>query len=194
MWPSLLVQNEGVLSSPYTHIGVHACVLQRVSDPVCCALACGYLEVSADMVSACGSGFTIFCLTETCINLAESFTVRERSFCLSSTFFCSFTSNFIVVIIYIYIYSNSFGGHLNMIMCSLYRWPHCHSQWTLSLTFSLALHGGQLYLTREQTAVIILTCVTLWTRIFSFKCRCDGWFTDWTKWIFCMVVLFLKVF
>lgn len=78
------VQNEGV--HIHTHIGVYVHVLERVSDPVCCALACGYLEVSADVVSACGSGFTIFCLIETCIHLADSSTVRRKS--LLSTF-CS---------------------------------------------------------------------------------------------------------
>lgn len=84
MWTSLLVCRTRLCFQLHTHI--RWCVLQWVSDPVCCALACGYLEVSADVVSACGSGFTIFCLMETCINLADSFTVGGRSFCLLSTF------------------------------------------------------------------------------------------------------------
>lgn len=92
------VQNEGVLSSAYTHSGVCVFVLERVSDPVCCALACGYLEVSADVVSACGSGFTIFCLIETCIHLTDSSTVRGRSFCLLSTFFLSVHSYLFTVL------------------------------------------------------------------------------------------------
>lgn len=49
-----------------------SCVLERVSDPVFCSLACGYLEVRADVVSACGSGFTISSLIESCIHLADS--------------------------------------------------------------------------------------------------------------------------
>lgn len=81
------VQNQGVLSSPYTHFGVYVHVLERVSDPVCCALACGYLEVSADVVSACGSGFTIFCLIEICIHLVDSSTVRRKSQKFLSSFY-----------------------------------------------------------------------------------------------------------
>lgn len=78
------VQNESALSSPYTYALV--CVLERVSDPVCCALACGYLEVSADVVAACGSGFTIFCLIETCIHLADSSAVKVSVFFLPFLF------------------------------------------------------------------------------------------------------------
>lgn len=94
MRTSLCVQNESVLSSPaiqYTHRCVCVCCREWVT---LCALACGYLEVSADVVSACGSGFTILCLIETCIHLADSSTVRGRSFCLFCTLFCAFTNNF----------------------------------------------------------------------------------------------------
>lgn len=45
------------------------------------ALASGYLEVSDDVVSACGSGFILFGLTGSCINFSDSFTVGEKSFC-----------------------------------------------------------------------------------------------------------------
>lgn len=46
--------------SPHKHTCccTHAHVAQ--CDPVCGALASGYLEVSGDVVSACGSGFIIF--------------------------------------------------------------------------------------------------------------------------------------
>lgn len=51
------------------------------------ALASGYLEVSGDVVSACGSGFILFGLTGTCINFSDSFTVGEKSFCGLFCFF-----------------------------------------------------------------------------------------------------------
>lgn len=76
--------------SIHTHVGVYC----REQVTLCAvALACGFLEVRADVVSACGSGFTIFCLMETCINLADSFTVGWRTlsyFYLS----CLFVGNF----------------------------------------------------------------------------------------------------
>lgn len=84
MWTSLLVCGvRPGFSSPRAHVGV-CCA--RVCDPVCCALACGYLEVSADVDSACGSGFTISCLMEPCINSADSIAVGGRSFCLPCLF------------------------------------------------------------------------------------------------------------
>lgn len=95
MWTSLCwcAELECAFKSwfEHTHCCVCVCVLERLSDPVCCSLACGYLEVSADVVSACGSGFTIFSRIESCIHLADSSTARGRSFCLLSPFWCSLT-------------------------------------------------------------------------------------------------------
>lgn len=87
MWTSLLVvQKNTALSSPHKHTS--SCVHTHVAqcDPVCGALASGYLEVSRDAVSACGSGFIVSGLMGTCINLADSFAVRRKSFCGLSTF------------------------------------------------------------------------------------------------------------
>lgn len=68
------------------HTNIHAVDLHvGQCDPVCGALASGYLEVSGDVVSACWSGFIIFSLIRPCINLAEDFTVRGKSLCCLST-------------------------------------------------------------------------------------------------------------
>ena len=85
---------------------VCVCVLERASDPVCCSLACGYLEVSVDVVSACRSGFNIFGLIKSWVHLADSATVGGRSFSLPSTFAC-LSSN-----IFLQIFTNV--GTLNM--------------------------------------------------------------------------------
>lgn len=126
----------------HTHAGVYVQVLARVSDPVCCALACGYLEVSADVVSACGSGFTIFRLIETCIHLADSSLHSRRENFFSSSFylFCLFTTNFFLE-----------GGGIWTLEDAAYEYDKCSLSrceiisfyhW-LSFTFSLALHQGR---------------------------------------------------
>lgn len=80
MWTSLLVVRERrALLSPHMHVAQ--------CDPVSGALASGYLEVSGDVVSACGSGFIIFGLMGTCISFADSFAGRGKSFCGLATFF-----------------------------------------------------------------------------------------------------------
>lgn len=84
--PCWCAERVCVLSSPAARYAYwRVCVLQRLSDPVCCSLACGYLEVSADVVSACRSGFTILSLLESCIHLADSSSVWGRGSCLPST-------------------------------------------------------------------------------------------------------------
>lgn len=88
MWTSLLVvRRNSALLSPLKHTRCCAHMHVAQCDPVCGALASGYLEVSGDVASACGSGFIVFGLMGTCINFADSVAVRGKSFCGLATFF-----------------------------------------------------------------------------------------------------------